>query len=255
MVNERTYLVTGSASGIGKATREALEGAGARVIGVDLAGAEIEADLGSPEGREAAIGQALVHAGADLDAVIACAGIAGVDPRVISVNYFGVVELIAGVHALLERGRNPRCVVIGSIAALHPHQPEVVSACLAGAEVRALELAGERPAEAYAASKAALCRWVRREAAGAAWAGSRIPLNAVCPGAVATPMTAGLRRSERGLASVAASVPMPMGGWMEPEDIVPIVCWLASAENTAVTGQIVFADNGADVALRGETGW
>ncbi len=68
-------------------------------------------------------------------------------------------------------------------------------------------------------------------------------------------MTAGLRRSKRGLASVAEHVPMPMGGWMEPEEIVPIVCWLASAENGAVTGQIVFADHGADVALRGETGW
>ena len=68
-------------------------------------------------------------------------------------------------------------------------------------------------------------------------------------------MTAGLRRSERGLASVAELVPMPMGGWLEPEDIVPVVCWLASAENGAVTGQIVFADHGADVALRGEAGW
>ena len=50
-----TIVVTGSGSGIGAATAARLRADGHTVIGVDLRGAEIEADLGTPEGRKSAI--------------------------------------------------------------------------------------------------------------------------------------------------------------------------------------------------------
>ena len=50
-------VVTGSASGIGAATRARFEKAGDRVIGIDIKDADIIADLSTREGREAAIAQ------------------------------------------------------------------------------------------------------------------------------------------------------------------------------------------------------
>ena len=47
----RTIAVTGSASGMGAATRAVLEADGQRVIGVDLRDAEVVADLSTAEGR------------------------------------------------------------------------------------------------------------------------------------------------------------------------------------------------------------
>lgn len=45
----RTIVITGAASGIGKATAEILERAGDRVIRVDLQEGDVAADLGTPE--------------------------------------------------------------------------------------------------------------------------------------------------------------------------------------------------------------
>ena len=49
----RTVAITGSASGIGAATRTRLEAAGAHVIGIDLRDAEVIADLTTAGGRAA----------------------------------------------------------------------------------------------------------------------------------------------------------------------------------------------------------
>jgi len=48
-----TAVVSGSASGIGAAVAARLRSEGARVIGIDLRGADVTADLGTAEGREA----------------------------------------------------------------------------------------------------------------------------------------------------------------------------------------------------------
>ena len=46
----RTYVVTGTGSGIGRATASLLRSRGARVIGVDVTCAEVRADLSTPDG-------------------------------------------------------------------------------------------------------------------------------------------------------------------------------------------------------------
>ncbi|MFV5996951.1 hypothetical protein ACNPQM_32230 [Streptomyces sp. NPDC056231] len=57
----------------------------------------------------------------------------------------------------------------------------------------------------------------------------------------------------RGL--VERSVPMPLHGHARPEQHAPLIAWLASPENVLVTGQVVFADGGADAVLRGDRTW
>jgi NAD(P)-dependent dehydrogenase (short-subunit alcohol dehydrogenase family) len=75
------YAVTGSASGIGAATRAQLERAGHRVIGVDLSAAEVIADLGTASGRQAAVAQISADCGGRLDGLVTCAGLAGLPER------------------------------------------------------------------------------------------------------------------------------------------------------------------------------
>ena len=55
----RTIAITGSASGIGAATRGQLEAAGHRIIGVDLEGADVDADLADADQRARAVDEVL----------------------------------------------------------------------------------------------------------------------------------------------------------------------------------------------------
>ena len=71
---KRTYVVTGSASGIGLATRKKLEALGEKVIGVDIHDAEVAADLSNATGRKAASERVLALSEGVIDAVIANAG-------------------------------------------------------------------------------------------------------------------------------------------------------------------------------------
>jgi NAD(P)-dependent dehydrogenase (short-subunit alcohol dehydrogenase family) len=70
----RTYVVTGSTSGIGLATKNMLESAGFRVIGVDRQEADVTADLSTPEGRQAAVKECLDMSGGVIDGAISKAG-------------------------------------------------------------------------------------------------------------------------------------------------------------------------------------
>jgi nucleoside-diphosphate-sugar epimerase len=99
-----TTVVTGSASGIGAATRERFEQSGDRVIGIDIREAEIIADLSTHDGREAAISGVKQRCDA-LDRFVACAGLATYirPPSIIaSVNYFGAINLLDGLFELLQ---------------------------------------------------------------------------------------------------------------------------------------------------------
>src|SRR3546814_989195 len=82
----RTAVVTGSASGIGRAVTDALLARGDRVIGVDLRNADVLADLSTTSGRAEAVAGVLAAANGPVDVVVACAGISGTSPAVVSVK-------------------------------------------------------------------------------------------------------------------------------------------------------------------------
>jgi NAD(P)-dependent dehydrogenase (short-subunit alcohol dehydrogenase family) len=107
--------VSGSQSGLGLAIRRRLEAHGVRVIGIDLPGkgAEVEADLSTPEGSRAAVKACTERCGGVLQGAVANAGIDSSDAALtFEVNYHGATELLEGLRPALAgracRGRGHR---------------------------------------------------------------------------------------------------------------------------------------------------
>ncbi|WP_159809182.1 SDR family oxidoreductase [Cellulomonas citrea] len=258
----RTSVVTGAASGIGRTTKELLESRGERVIGVDIHDADIIADLTTAEGRAGLADQVSALSGGRLDAVYAVAGLALPVPATVAVNFFGMVATLEGLRPLLAGSPAPRAVGVSSMASLYPPDDELVAAMTAGDEAAALARAGVLAKEPettgaliYGSTKKAFAQWVRRTAATADWAGASIPLNAVAPGVIATPMTADLIATDAAKDALLHQVPMPLNGIAEPIVVARLLAWLGSEENTHLCGQVVFVDGGSDVVIRGDSTW
>ncbi|WP_395638581.1 SDR family oxidoreductase [Pseudolysinimonas sp.] len=258
----RTYVVTGAASGIGQATSALLTERGHRVIGVDLHDADVTVDLATADGRSRLVAEVTELSGGRIDAIIANAGLAKPIALTVAINYFGTVATLTGLRPLLSGSSAPRAVTTASMASLFPPDDALLEALLAGDETAALARGAELEAAGgdaanliYGTTKRALARWVRRNAATPDWAGAGIPLNAVAPGVVETPMTAGLTASEEARAALLQMVPMPLNGIFEPRDVGYLLAWLTSEENAHLCGQVVFIDGGSDAVMRGDSTW
>ncbi|TDD91080.1 SDR family oxidoreductase [Actinomadura darangshiensis] len=252
----RTIAVSGTASGIGKALAGMLRDAGDTVIGIDLRDADVCADLSVPEGRAGAVAQTLEKAGGRLDAVVACAGVSDFTVMPVKVNFFGVVGLLEGLRPALAAAEAPRAAVVGSISGTHPVDDDVVRACLEGDEPAALAAAAKveesgAGGRLYPSSKSSLAQWMRRVCVTPEWAGAGIPLNAIAPGVVKTPMTTPLFEDEAMFKVMNEAVPMPLNGYADPEVIAEALRWLVSPSNTHMTGQVIYVDGGAEPTLRG----
>lgn len=257
----RRYVVTGSASGMGLATSELLKSRGYQVIGVDIHRADVVVDLSHQDGRARMLNEVALLADGGIDGLIACAGVGGgqgAPELVVAVNYFGAVATLEGLRPLLANGHAPGAVVIASIAALRPERDDPVEhACLSNDEELALSLVrkdadGRR---AYAASKRALVRAIRRIAPSPAWAGAGIALNCIGPAIITTPMSRYLRDTEEQRRQIEAQIPMPLNGFGRPENVASLLAWLTSADNTIVTGQMIFVDGGYEALTRGDEAW
>jgi NAD(P)-dependent dehydrogenase (short-subunit alcohol dehydrogenase family) len=258
----RKYIVTGSASGIGASTVALLKERHEIVFGIDIHNADINADLSTKEGRLDAAAKSIEICGGTIDAVIACAGLAQPIAKTVSVNFFGVSEYLTEVLPALTKSSSPRVAITSSMASLMPNSPELVDAMLALDENKAVSIAqglvekGDAEASLiYGSTKRALSRWVRRESIKPEWAGAGIPINAVGPGIVETPMVADMIATAQARSAIDAMVPMPLNYYLKPRQVAYLLAWLASVENTHTTGQTIYIDGGSDAVLRGDDIW
>ncbi len=258
----RLYVVTGAASGIGAATCDLLKERGEKVIGLDIHNSDINVDLGTVQGRKDGVEEVIKKSKGKIDAIIACAGLATPSPKTVSVNYFGVKEFVEGLLPSLTGSKNPRVAITSSMASLMPNSPALVDAMLADNESTALTIAqglcgkgAEQAALIYGSTKRALSRWIRRECIKPAWAGAGIPLNAVGPGIVETPMVADMIATAEARSAIDAMVPMPLNHYLKAVQVAYLLVWLTSKENTHTTGQTIYIDGGSDAALRGDNIW
>lgn len=254
----RTIVVTGSASGMGAATRTRLEAAGDRVIGVDLVDAEVIADLGTPEGRAHAIAEVGSLADGVIDGLVTWAGLSGLAKyeghQLVSVNHFGTVDLLDGLRPLLEAGSRPAAVAISSnsTTCFPGVSQELVDACLAGDE-EAARAVGDRIGSlgCYPATKTAVARWVRRRAPLTEWAGAGITLNAVAPGAVETPLLQD-SRDDPVIGAFVDAFPVPVGRTARPDELAAFVQFLLGPDARFICGSLLFVDGGTDALLRAD---
>jgi NAD(P)-dependent dehydrogenase (short-subunit alcohol dehydrogenase family) len=256
----RTIAVTGAASGIGSAISRILERDGMRVIRVDLRDAEIIADLSEPEGRERAVAGIGAASDGKLDGLVCAAGISGSGPagedRVIAVNYFGTTQLLVGLREMLGRGDRPSALAISSWALFRPWpRPEAVQACLDMDEERARRLVTEDPRlpgirAAYATSKLAVAKLVRRLAPSTAWAGCGITLNCQVPSVTDTPMVADRLSTQGGRDLMRKASPTPLGRFATADEQGEVAAFLVGGRASYVSGHVMIVDGALDALRR-----
>ncbi|MFM9035881.1 MAG: SDR family oxidoreductase [Mycobacterium sp.] len=255
-----SYAVTGSASGMGREVVDRLRGRGDTVITVDIRNADIPADLSTAAGRRTAAEAVLTASGGKLDGAVLAAGLGptkGAERMITEVNFFGVVDLLTAWRPALAAAERAKAVVFSSNSTTTvPAVPgRAVRALLAGDAEKALRtyrlLGPAAPPMAYAASKIAVSRWVRRNAVTSQWAGAGIRLNALAPGAVMTPLL------ERQLANPAEEknirrFPVPIGGFGDAGQLADWVVFMLSESADFLCGSVVFVDGGSDAYYRSD---
>jgi NAD(P)-dependent dehydrogenase (short-subunit alcohol dehydrogenase family) len=169
---------------------------------------------------------------------------------ILSVNYFGTVELLDGLLPDMSGRPDAAAVVVASNSAQYAPfaDCDFVSAMLDGNEAKARELiADQNGFMAYSGSKHALCCAVRRRTE--AWGSEGVRLNAIAPGSTQTSMLQAVVDHplySKGLAGLKA----PLGRNAEPEEIANVIAFLQSREASFVHGSILYADGGNDAAMR-----
>jgi len=241
------FLVTGAASGIGKAVREQLRGDGHEVVGVDLTDADICADLSTPHGRTL-----VASSCGPLDGAVMCAGLAALTGRpsslLVSVNFYGAVGLLEEIRPYLSRSSSVVLLSSNSVSIQPGWSTDLVKVLLNGAEEEARSLADDlEPLGVYPATKAALTRWMRRNAPS--WLAGGIRLNAVAPGFISTPMSTGVAEDPNYGAFIGA-LEIPFGRPGQPNEVADVIRFLLSEQSRYVVGSTLFIDGGLEVSLR-----
>lgn len=247
----KSYLMSGGATGIGAAIKNCLREAGHRVVVMDLKDADITVDLSDTASRAAAIAQAREQFSEGLDGIITCAGVASHFPdsgKIISINYFGTTELVAGTADLLREGG--RVVLISSNSAPQCTAPELVEAMLSDDEAVAVSAAKDQSGHnCYSGSKQAVARWMK--AVSGEYARRGITINAIAPGYIETPMTAAVANDPTygdAIRQFVASIPAGRPGL--PEDVANLVEFLLSDKASFICGALLFVDGGHDAMFR-----
>jgi len=242
-LNGKTALITGGASGLGKATAQTMLSEGMRVVLGDVneslleatsreltaAGAEVATvrlDVRNMDSCRSAVDAAVARFGA-VDVLVNSAGVGGPmsffaesEPAdwqgMVEINFLGVLHCCRAVaDHMIARGSG-KIVSIASEAGK----------------------ANEKRMVVYGATKGAVISLTR----GLALELGRhnINVNAVCPGVTKTPMTAWLDEDSEKLASRF----YPLGRLGRPEDIAPLIAFLASDRASWITGQAISVSGG-----------
>jgi NAD(P)-dependent dehydrogenase (short-subunit alcohol dehydrogenase family) len=249
----RKYAVTGAASGIGRAIRDDLASRGAQVLGVDRQDCDVVADLGAAQGRAAAIAAIADWCDGELHGLVTCAGMAGLPGRpaslLVSVNYFGSVQVIEGLREVLAAGSGAVVAISSNSTTCQPgFSLELVDACLTGEETAARSVAdGGESLVAYPATKTAIVRWIRRHATKPEWIGEGVRLNALAPGLVETPLAAE-QRNDPTIGPLVAMFPLPIGRGGTTGEIAEAADFLL--HNSFCVGTVLLIDGGTEALLR-----
>jgi NAD(P)-dependent dehydrogenase (short-subunit alcohol dehydrogenase family) len=241
-LRDKVAVVTGAGSGVGRAAARLFHEAGAKLVVVDITGAQndtalelggdvvaAQADVAQPTDVDAMIDRAVKHFGR-LDILFNNAGIDGVlgpiedctlenFEHVIAVNLRGVFLGIKAALPVMKRQQSGSIINTASVAG-------IVGMPMLGA---------------YCASKGGVVQLTKAVAGEVAAQGIRV--NAICPGAIDTPLLHKLTEMHPEL-TAGAEMMTPMGRRGRPEEIAQVALFLASDASSFVTGAVYPADGG-----------
>jgi NAD(P)-dependent dehydrogenase (short-subunit alcohol dehydrogenase family) len=252
--SETVAVITGAASGIGRATATELARRGLRLMlvdiderGLDVTRAELLAaggdvsrvdvvtvDVGDEDACAGLVEHVVTTVGR-VDVVVNCAGVLASGPvgtttlaqweRVMAVNVTGTFLVCRAVLPVMAGAGGGVIVNLASAAALTPR----------------------RDLAAYAVSKAAVVMLTKSIALDYADVGIRA--NCVCPGVIDTPLMAfGDDPVEHAAAVAEAGRSHPLGRIGSPADVAALIGYLVSPECSFMTGSAVVFDGGLSLA-------
>jgi 2-deoxy-D-gluconate 3-dehydrogenase len=244
-LKEKSGIVTGGGSGIGKAIAKGLVQAGAEIVIVgrnrerlEKAATEIEkfggpvialqADISKIEEIKKVVDRAVKEFG-KIDFIFNNAGIIRRSPseeftekdwdETISTNLKGPFFLAQAVaRVMISQKRKGKIINTSSLSAVQ----------------------GGKRVPAYAASKGGLSQVTKSMSND--WAKYNILVNAIGPGWVKTELTEPLQQDRERYAEITNRI--PLGRWADPEDLMGAAVFLASDASDYITGQTIFVDGG-----------
>lgn len=235
----QTVIVTGAASGIGRAVASRVAREGGRVVAVDLSGARLDELVASlPEAEVVAVAGDITSADA-VDEIVRAAG-----ERVDALaNVAGIMDDMSAVHELTDATweRVMRVNVDGTMRLMRAVVPGMLEAKQGRIVNVASEasLRGSAAGAAYTASKHAVIGLTRSSAV--MYAGTGVTVNAVAPGGVATGIRPG--QAEYGAARLARYMGN-LPGVALPEHLAASITFLLSTDAINLNGAILASDGG-----------
>jgi len=228
----KVAIVTGAASGIGKATVELFRSEGATVVGADVGdSADVRSDAGNEDAVSALVDQ-VVREHSGLDIFFANAGVSGGFATIAEQTEQDWAEIL-------------RVNLIGPFLAIKYAGPAIAKRG-GGSIICTASVAGLRSGAggaAYSASKAGVINLVQN--AAQQLSGSGVRVNAICPGLIETGMTKPLYELARATGReerLGELNPLQRGG--EPQEIASAALYLASDEASYVNGAALVVDGG-----------
>lgn len=246
----KTAIITGGNSGVGAATAQLFAREGANVV----ISARRVAALEEVAARIREAGGKVLSVPTDISKREDCENLAAK-----AMEAFGRIDILINNAGALDTGLKsidkylddelPKIIAINQIGTMQCTKAVLAHMTSGASIVNVASVAGYNGGggAAYVSTKAAIIGITKHTAM--LMAEKAIRCNAVCPGNIATPMTAGMN---------PANLDMDMMGAMykhsdlklpscQPEDVANILLFLASDESKALTGQILVSDFGANL--------
>ena len=242
-IENKTILVLGASSGIGRATAITCARMGAIVVAVGRDQLRLQDTLNAtdqPDKHHCFMldladdntWNSMLSAMPAIDGIACCAGIANMNPftfisreeidKVFNTNCFGPILLIQKLIKTKKVNKGGSIVLVASVDG-----PKVVHA---GNSV-------------YSSSKSALVGMARNMAIDLA--GKKIRVNTVLPGTTDTPMIRTANVTEEMLNETAKSFPLKR--FANPEDVANAIVYLLSDGSSYVTGSEIVVDGGYSI--------
>ncbi len=237
-------LVVGGATGMGAASAELLQSAGADVVVMDFAdvalpgATAVHVDLADRASIDAAVGQL----GGPIDALLSCAGVADGTPGIEKINFIGHRHLI---DRLLAQDLLPRGSAIGFISSAaglgwEANLPRIREYLATPDFDSAVAWVAANGGADYLSTKQAICAYVALQAMPMMKRGIRI--NATCPGPTDTPLAQANKETWLGFgADYRAEVGIEAA--TPAEQAFPLV-FLCSAAAASINGITLVTDSG-----------